>query len=234
MPLTPELTTSELAVLESLQSATESVSQRELARRSGLSVGLVNAVLKKLVHTGYVKTSRLDRRSIEYLLTPQGFAQTALRSYHYIINTVRAFRNMQSRLHTVMQTLKQEGCSEYWLAGDGDLAELVATFFEDEGMGPLNRGVPHLKGLQQGVVILNAEPKVLKIQGARVVDLLQEFHASQEEGVVPKKSAPAQAQETEVKPKRSKKSGSTAAVDRFTSIDEFYGSSHRGIHEDIE
>ena len=69
-----ELTSNELTILESLQDSTEAISQRDLARRTGFSVGLVNAVLKKLVRTGYVKTSHLNRRSLEYLLTPSGFA----------------------------------------------------------------------------------------------------------------------------------------------------------------
>lgn len=171
-----ELTSNELTVLESLQEATDAVSQRELARRTGFSVGLINAVIKKLVHTGYVKTSHLNRRSIDYLLTPSGFAQTARRSYHYIVNTMRGYREIQQKLHGILSHMKEEGYEVFYLNGDGDLAELVAVFLEEEGVGPLRRGMP-VKGeaLEERCVVLNTEPVRVRGNGWKVVDLVYEF-----------------------------------------------------------
>ena len=175
-PDTKQLTSNELAVLESLQEATDAVSQRDLARCTGFSVGLVNAVLKKLVHTGYVKTSHLNRRSLEYLLTPSGFAQTALRSYHYIVNTMRGYRDIQRKLHGVLSGLKEEGYEVFYLHGDGDLAELVAIFFDDEGFGPLRRGLPKKgEAPEERCVVLNTEPVKAKKNGWKTVNLVYEF-----------------------------------------------------------
>lgn len=168
------LTTNELAVLESLHGAEEAISQRELARRTGLSVGLINAVLKKLVHTGYVKTSRLNRRSIEYLLTPDGFAQTALKSYRYVLRTVREYRSIQMRLHEVLLQLRADGVRDFHLHGDCELAELVAALFEEEdAFGTLQRVLP-IQGAT-GAVILNAMPTALADAPCRVVNLVQEL-----------------------------------------------------------
>lgn len=171
-----ELTSNELTVLESLQEATDAVSQRDLAKRTGFSVGLVNAVLKKLVRTGYVKTSHLNRRSLEYLLTPSGFAQTALRSYRYIVNTMRGYRDIQRKLHGLLSGLKEEGYEVFYLHGDGELAELVAIFFEDEGVGPLRRGLPNKgEALEEKCVVLNTDPVKAKRNGWKTVDLVYEF-----------------------------------------------------------
>lgn len=171
-----ELTSNELAVLESLQNATEAVSQRELARRTGLSVGLINAVLRKLIHTGYVKTSHLNRRTIDYLLTPQGFAQTALRSYHYIVNTMRAYREIQRKLHEIISSLRAEGYTEFYLCGDGELGELVAIFFEEEEIGLLRRGMPKKgEALEAKTVVLNTGHIPATKDGWKVVELIGEF-----------------------------------------------------------
>jgi DNA-binding MarR family transcriptional regulator len=174
-----ELTTNELTVLESLQGATDAVSQRELARRTGFSVGLVNAVLKKLIHTGYVKTSHLNRRSIEYLLTPQGFAQTALRSYRYIVNTMRGYREIQCKLQAILAALQAEGFTDFYLHGEGELAGLVALFFEDAGMGQLKRAMPQKGEAQESrCVVLNTDPVRARKNGWKVVDLIHEFSNS--------------------------------------------------------
>lgn len=226
---TNELTSSELAVLESLHGATESVSQRELARRAGISVGLVNAVLKRLVHTGYVKTSRLDRRSIEYLLTADGFAHAALRSYRYIVNTFRGYRDMQSRLCALVGRLKTEGVTEFYLSGSGELADLVTLFFEEENLGVIKRGTPPA-GLykQSSVAILNTETKPLRAKGARIVELLREFNNGS--ATIKEKS------ETQIVPKNidNKTQGSASqkgSDHHFERIKEFYGSRNKTVVE---
>lgn len=208
-PAPDNLSSSELAVLESLNSATEAVSQRELARRAGISVGLVNAVLKKLVNTGYVKTARLNRRSIEYLLTPEGFAQTALRSYRYIVNTVRSYRDIQSRLHAMLERLRGQGIADFYLNGDGELADLVALFFEDEGLGAIKRGIPPPEARQKGqIAVLNAEPRPLRSRGVHVVELLNEFGNGHGKKTMPDSQPSA---------------GHEKADREFKRIEEFYG-----------
>jgi DNA-binding MarR family transcriptional regulator len=171
--MSEQLNTNELAVLESLHGVDQSISQRELARRTGLSVGLINAVMKKLVHTGYVKTSHLNRRSVDYLLTPSGFAQTALKSYRYMLRTVREYRAIQTRLHGLVNRLKSDGMSTFFLHGEGDLAELVSVFFEEADVGELNRNLPETYSAD--AVVLNVLPAAEVESDCRVVDLINEL-----------------------------------------------------------
>ena len=168
-----ELTSSDLAVLESLQGSTESISQRELARRTGLSVGLINAVIKKLVQTGLIKTSHLNRRQFEYLLTPEGFTHAALKSYHYIVDTARGYQAIQVKLRKLLDGLIKEGSAAFYLHGTGELAELVALFFTEEGLGEIR--CHHFPERNEGVVLLNASPEALKAPGFRIVDLVKEL-----------------------------------------------------------
>lgn len=168
-----QLSPSEIAVLESLNGSGDAVSQRELARRTGLSLGLINAVIKKLVQTGYVKTAHLNRRQLEYLITARGFANTALRSYHCIVDTTRRYREMQMRLRSILNTLSIEGVTEFHIHGGGDLAELVAAFFVEDGPSALKVGLPGERG--RHIAVLNASPKPLRSRGWRVVDLVHEL-----------------------------------------------------------
>jgi len=151
------LTSSELAVLDSLHDCPKSSrSQREIARRTGFSVGLINAVIKRLVRTGYIKTGHLNRRSIEYILTPEGFAEKTRKSYRYVMNTVRNYRSIQLKLEDLLVKLCEEGAREFHLHGEGELAELVASVFEDSQKGTLKRGLPSRKNTK--AVVLNALP----------------------------------------------------------------------------
>jgi DNA-binding MarR family transcriptional regulator len=167
------LTSSDLAVLEHLSDTPQAISQREIARRSGLSLGLINAILKKLVRTGLVKTSSLNRRSIQYILTPQGFYEKAQKSYHYIMDTVRRYREIRGRLVVLLEKLVSEGVTEFYLLGDGDLAEVVAKLFKEMGFGAIKRGLP--KRGDGNTVILNAAELPSKNSSYRVMDLFHEL-----------------------------------------------------------
>ena len=169
---TNQLNSNDLTVLQSLGSATGAVSQREIARRTGLSVGLINAVLKKLARTGYIKTSHLNRRSIEYLLTPEGFTQTALRSYRFVRNTLRNFRSIQQRLESIVGELQLEGVNEFYIHGDGDLADFITSIFGEQGSVVLRQGLPKKK---LSAVVLNADPAPIDEPNWRVVNLVREL-----------------------------------------------------------
>ncbi|MBW2023016.1 MAG: winged helix-turn-helix transcriptional regulator, partial [Deltaproteobacteria bacterium] len=52
-----------------------SFSQRELARRLNISLGLVNRFIKRLVNKGYFKVKTLPRNRVKYFLTPKGLAR---------------------------------------------------------------------------------------------------------------------------------------------------------------
>ena len=53
-------------------SGEEPLSQRELSRRLGIAVGLVNSYLKNLVSKGFVRVKNFPSNRYAYLLTPPG------------------------------------------------------------------------------------------------------------------------------------------------------------------
>jgi DNA-binding MarR family transcriptional regulator len=62
----------------------ESLSQRELAQRLGIALGLVNSYLKNLVAKGFVRVKNFPRNRYTYLLTPQGVAEKSRLAYQHL------------------------------------------------------------------------------------------------------------------------------------------------------
>ena len=60
------------------------VSQRALADRLGIALGLVNAYVKRLCSKGYLKLKFLPKNRIKYIITPQGFAEKSRLTYKYM------------------------------------------------------------------------------------------------------------------------------------------------------
>ena len=76
--------TNELEILRSVDS-TDKITQRELAKRTGLSLGAVNVLIKRLMHKGLLKIEHINTRTIRYILTPKGLLEKARLTYDYIV-----------------------------------------------------------------------------------------------------------------------------------------------------
>lgn len=60
-------------------------SQRKLSQKAGLSLGLTNIILKRLINRGYLKAKHLDWNKTQYLLTLKGSVEKARKSYAYAL-----------------------------------------------------------------------------------------------------------------------------------------------------
>lgn len=116
---------SETAVLEAVAASASSVTQRELAQRTGYSIGLINAILKKLAKTGYIKIANLNKRRLQYLLTPTGLAATSRQSYLYVLKTFRDYHSLSSQIANFFSKLYKEGHRDVCIQCDAELRHLI-------------------------------------------------------------------------------------------------------------
>ena len=58
--------------------------QRNISKRTGLSLGAVNLLLKKLTSKGLIKVEKLNTRTMRYILTPQGLQEKSRLTYRFI------------------------------------------------------------------------------------------------------------------------------------------------------
>jgi len=73
----------EILILEELEKNSD-ITQRDLSEKTGLSLGMVNLLLKKFIKKGFVKLERLNSRSFRYILTPEGFKEKSKKTIEYM------------------------------------------------------------------------------------------------------------------------------------------------------
>ena len=73
----------EVLILEELEKNSD-ITQRDLSEKTGLSLGMVNLLLKKFIKKGFVKLERLNSRSFRYILTPEGFKEKSKKTIEYM------------------------------------------------------------------------------------------------------------------------------------------------------
>ena len=67
----------------------EETTQRKISERTGLSLGAVNLLLKKMVRKGLIKIEKLNARNVRYILTPRGMREKTILTYRYIRQSYR-------------------------------------------------------------------------------------------------------------------------------------------------
>ena len=93
---------SELEILRSVDEENR-ITQRELARRTGLSLGSVNVLIKRLIHKGLIKIEHVNSRTIKYILTPKGLMEKARLTYQYIIHSYNYISNIEYKLEQIVK-----------------------------------------------------------------------------------------------------------------------------------
>ena len=110
----------EYLILEHINGNSSHTRQRDLAA-ADLSLGMTNAVLKKLVTKGLLVMKRVNSRNIHYALTPEGLYEVAQRSRALLKRTLSNVAQYRDAAERYVSSLKQEGCTAIQLQGSSDL-----------------------------------------------------------------------------------------------------------------
>ena len=114
-------TDKEYLILEHINDNSSQTRQRDLAAAADLSLGMTNAVLKKLVSKGLLVMKRVNSRNIHYALTPEGLSHLARRSRALLKRTLSNVAQYRDATERYIINLKTEGYTSINLQGDSDL-----------------------------------------------------------------------------------------------------------------
>lgn len=99
-------------------------SQRGLATRIGVALGLANALVKRCVAKGLIKIQEAPARRYVYYLTPEGFAEKARLVRDYLEISLSFFRRARSEYSALFENLQSDQ-APIAVIGDSELAEIA-------------------------------------------------------------------------------------------------------------
>jgi len=107
--------------------------QRKISRQIGLSLGMTNIVIKRLIAKGYVKVKGLNRRNVQYILTPRGFAEKVRKTHHYLLRTIETLGELKEKIQDTILEYYEKGEKNFTILGKGELADIVEISLRDMG-----------------------------------------------------------------------------------------------------
>jgi len=100
-------------------------SQRYLAGKLNISLGLVNSFIKRLAQKGLFKIKNIPKNRVKYILTPKGAAEKTRLTYQYIQYSFQFYKSARQKLRVLFSGLTKNGDKKIVFYGAGDLAEIA-------------------------------------------------------------------------------------------------------------
>lgn len=123
----------DLKLLEAVEQDSH-VTQRGLANRLGIALGLANIYVKRLMRKGYIKCVNVQPNRISYLITPRGIAEKARLTYEYMDYSLHLYRVVRQHLREVLRECADSRVAIY---GRGEAAELSYLSLKESGLDPV-------------------------------------------------------------------------------------------------
>jgi len=121
------------------------VTQANLSARLGIAVGSVNWYIKRLIHRGWVKVSRLDRTRLKYDLTPEGMTVFTQRAMMYARDSLKTYTSLRSKAKLLVSDLKHQGIEAVYLDGDDELMDILRLTCMESGL--------HVVDVPNGIIL---------------------------------------------------------------------------------
>jgi DNA-binding Lrp family transcriptional regulator len=125
----------DLQLLEAVE-ANARVTQRTLATKLGIALGLTNIYLKRLVRKGYIKCVNVQSNRISYLITPRGIVEKARLTYEFMDYSLHLYADVRQRLRMVFHDCAAAG-RRVAIFGCGEAAELAYLSLKEAGLEPV-------------------------------------------------------------------------------------------------
>ena len=114
-----------LEILEAIEARSD-VTQRHLARSTGIALGLANSYLKRCVRKGLVKIHQAPANRYLYYLTPKGFTEKSRLTARYLSISFAFYRKAGDSCRDALQRCQKQGWNRIVLCGVSDLAEIAS------------------------------------------------------------------------------------------------------------
>lgn len=108
-----------MEILQQIQQ-NQYITQRDLAKNTGMSLGAINLVLKNMIVKGLIRIEKLSPKKIRYILTPDGMAQSIVNTYNYMLKSYKNISYMQNIIITFLNNQCNINIKMIYLFGDED------------------------------------------------------------------------------------------------------------------
>lgn len=109
-------------------------SQRTLAKKANMSLGMMNAILGRFVERGWIMLTNVNARKLAYAVTPDGISELAERGKRFALRTFKLANTYNDILIKNIKNAKAAGKLKVILFGDSYIKFLLIYACKEVGI----------------------------------------------------------------------------------------------------
>ena len=136
------------------------ITQRHLAARLNVALGLTNSYLKRCIHKGLVKVHQAPANRYLYYLTPKGFTEKSRLTSAYLSSSFNFYRGASTSINQIYQKCEESNLNNILLCGISEIAEIalirshdhklkITGVFDPESKKKSFLGLPVIKNIEK-------------------------------------------------------------------------------------
>src|SRR3989304_9427736 len=115
-------------------SKTDDITQRDLSKKLGIALGLINSYIKNLASKGYITVSAIPRKRYKYYLTPEGFIEKTRMTYHHLQNFTTLYRVARHDFQKLFHNFHKDNIKSVVFCGTDEVAEIAYITLQEFGI----------------------------------------------------------------------------------------------------
>ncbi|MBI5237574.1 MAG: winged helix-turn-helix transcriptional regulator [Deltaproteobacteria bacterium] len=108
--------------------------QRDLSKKLGVALGLVNSYIKNLVSKGYITVSTIPKERYKYYLTPSGFVEKTRLTYQHLQNFTNLYRVARKDFQRLFNSLRGSDIKKVVFCGVDEVTEIAYLSLKETGL----------------------------------------------------------------------------------------------------
>jgi len=136
--------TATLEILQTIENQND-VTQRHLANKLDVALGLANSYFKRCVRKGLIKVQQAPANRYLYYLTPKGFAEKSRLTSEYLSSSFDFYRHASASCSEVLKQCHELGHHRVLLCGLSELAEIASLRASEVGIDIVGTLDPNTK-----------------------------------------------------------------------------------------
>jgi DNA-binding MarR family transcriptional regulator len=110
------------------------ITQRDLSKRLGIALGLINSYIKNLASKGYITVATIPKKRYKYYLTPQGFIEKSRMTYHHLQNFTNLYKVARQDFQRLFHNLHKDNVKKVVFCGSDEVAEIAYITLQEFGI----------------------------------------------------------------------------------------------------
>ncbi len=110
------------------------LTQRDMSKKVGVALGLVNSYLKNLVSKGYITVAAIPRKRYAYYLTPNGFAEKTRLTYQHLQNFTSLYRVARRDFNALFSSMRNSEIKRAAFCGLDEVTEIAYLSLKETDM----------------------------------------------------------------------------------------------------